>query len=259
MRVIVDYIEGSRMGNRMFQYAFGYILAKQKGCELYHHELMNLGIGHRMPDIGDLHDPVYTRAFGDQYVDMDALLNHEGDIIVNSFVQQSRYYTDHRDELRHQFRIAQDLKPFNPGGLTLHIREGDYTLVNAFLGYDFYEALIESANIEFKYVVIVTDNAECDTVKRLVEKGCMLYSEGACDVFQTQCDSRAIKDLEALICSERLAISQSSFSWWAAFLGDHKEIIFPYKVGMDWWPVAPCSKDIDLYFDFDDNSTKFIL
>ena len=72
-------------------------------------------------------------------------------------------------------------------------------------------------------------------------------------------DSRAMDDFKTLMYSENIAISQSSFSWWAAFLGNHKKIIFPFKTGLDWWSVDPGKDDIDLYFNIDKITQKYII
>jgi hypothetical protein len=67
-------------------------------------------------------------------------------------------------------------------------------------------------------------------------------------------------DMKTLLYSENLAISQSSFAWWPAFLGTHKKIIFPYSLTLDTqsWPLDPKHDDIDLYFDFNNTSHKYV-
>ena len=66
-----------------------------------------------------------------------------------------------------------------------------------------------------------------------------------------------MKDFNFMLNSPNLAISQSSFSWWAAFLGFHKHIIFPFNEDINWWPVSPGVDDIDLFFDIDNISYKY--
>jgi len=255
MNVVVKYDPAGRMGNRMFQYSFGYILSKLKGCNFYHESIPNFGIDDNMHDVSDLNNAINTRQYGDQYADMDMLVNHKGDIVIDSYLQQSRFYIDYRDELRSLFKIKDLL--INKDKLILHIRETDYVIINAFLGYDYYKKLISDSG--YKDVVIVTDNSKSDTVQKLIkEYDCTLSTEGIVDTFSVHSDSRAIEDFKALLYSENIAISQSSFSWWAAFLGNHKNIIFPYKKGLDWWPVEPEKDDIDLYFDLDNVTCKYI-
>lgn len=254
MSVIVQYDPAGRMGNRMFQYAFGYILSRVKNCKFFHENLPNFNIKKNL-HTGNINNPVYTKSFGDQYADMESLFAHDGDIIVNSFLQQSSFYIDYRDELRALFNIKPDI--INEDKLVVHIRETDYTLVNAFLGYDFYKSLI--ANSKFNNVVVVTDNSNCETVRMLVDSGCTLNTEGTVNIFTTCSDSRGMQDFYTLMYSENIAISQSSFSWWAAFLGNHKQIIFPFKHDTDWWPISPGRDDIDLYFDFENITSKYVV
>ena len=42
--VYVQFDPAGRMGNRMFQYAFGWLLAKQRNCKLFHEGLPNFNI-----------------------------------------------------------------------------------------------------------------------------------------------------------------------------------------------------------------------
>ena len=42
MSVIVQYDPAARTGNRLFQFAFGYILSRKLNCNLYHGALTTL-------------------------------------------------------------------------------------------------------------------------------------------------------------------------------------------------------------------------
>lgn len=256
MRVIVRYDPAGRMGNRMFQYTFGYILSKLKNCSFYHDSLPNFKISSNLEGVGNLNNHINTRIYGDQYADIDMLVNHEGDVVVDSFVQKSRFYIDYREELKSLFKVKDTI--VNKNKLVLHIRETDYVTINAFLGYDYYKKLINDSN--FKDVLIVTDNPKSNTVQKLIkEDGCTLSTDGIVNTFMVHSDSRAMDDFKTLMYSENIAISQSSFSWWAAFLGNHKKIIFPFKTGLDWWPVDPGKDDIDLFFNIDKITQKYII
>lgn len=254
MSICVKYDPWSRMGNRMFQYAFGYVISKLKHHDFYHDELPDFNIEKR-EFLGTLNNIINTKSFGNQYVDINELIRHNGDIIVDSFVQKSTYYLSQRDDLRSIFNIRDNI--INQGKLVIHVRETDYIQVNAFLGYNFYKNLIKDSG--FTDIIIVTDNSKCETVQKLIADGCSLNSEGVVVEFSVSGDKRAIKDFNTLLYSENIAISQSSFSWWSAFLGNHKKIIFPYRRDMSWWPIEPQRDDIDLYFDFGDTCGKYIL
>ena len=255
MSVIVQYDPAARTGNRLFQFAFGHILSRRLNCNLYHECIDDFNIKSNIMYEG-LNKPLFTRTYGDHFVPLQKLEQHKDDIIVNSFVQKSQYYIDYREELRHIFKI-EERPPVNENGLTLHVRETDYNIIGAFLGYDYYRGLIDST--DFTSVTIVTDNSRCETVQKLLTDGCKLSTEGTVTEFNTRCDSRGMKDFNFMLSSPNLAISQSSFSWWAAFLGFHKHIIFPFKTDLKWWKLEPGPDDIDLYFDLPGITDKFIL
>ena len=255
--IVVQYNPSGRMGNRMFQYAFGYILSKKGNRDIVHDKLPNFDIptNHKQVAAKGEVISIYQK-WGENYADMDFLLNHEGCIVVDSFLQKSSYYKEHRDLLRDAFTIKK-LDTINKDYLVVHIRETDYTQIDSFLGYDFYKSLIDNSG--FGKIKIVTDNSDCDTVKKLVREGCELVTEGNVNKFELHSNKRSIGDFKTLLYSENIALSQSSFSWWAAFLGYHKKIIFPFSTKVKMWPIEPGKDDVDLYFDLNGESVKYIL
>ena len=257
MRVIIEYDPWSRLGNRMFQYAFAYLLAKQFNCELLCNEgLPNFGI---TPNpVGKLQcNNIKARSLGLQHFDFDAVKDFDGDIIIDSYVQKSKYYINNRQLLREIFGI-RDLDIINKDVLVLHVRGGDYHQLKQFLGLDFYKGLIDYS--ECPKVKIVTDDPKCETVTKLLEYGCELATDGTTPEFCVSGDRSAMTDFKTLLYSENVAISQSSFSWWPAFLGDHKKIIFSYNraTNKQQWPLEPKQDDIDLFFDFNGKCSKYI-
>jgi len=250
--VYVSYDPYGRMGNRMFQFAFGYILAKARNCQLYHEALPNFNIEDKYGAPVD--NITTTRSMGNHKVDFNKLISDPNTIIVDSFLQRAEYFIKHRDSLRDAFNI-KELDTINKDYLVVHIRETDYTLIDTFLGYDFYKSLIDDSG--FTKIKIVTDNSDCDTVKKLASEGCELVTEGNVDKFEFHSNKRSISDFKTLLYSENIALSQSSFSWMAAFLGYHKKIIFPFSTKVDMWPIEPGKDDVDLFFDFGNKCVKY--
>lgn len=243
VNVYVDFDQWGRMGNRMFQYAFGYLLAQQKNVKLVTTGLPNFNIPSTRDNISPV-DPIRTRDYGNNYVDLQQLLETKRDIVINSYLQKAEYYLPYKDILRDVFSIKNET-PINENKLVLHVRETDYTQISCFLGYDYYSNLIKRNN--FTDVIIVTDNSNCDTVRKLISDGCTLNTEGYVDKFEHVSDNRGMIDFMTLLKSENIAISQSSFSWWPAFLGNHKTIYFPNDVN-GIWKIVPEFDDIDLIF-----------
>lgn len=242
MSVYVQFHPWGRMGNRMFQYAFGYLLAQKKGTAFYAPELPNFNKLNTLTLLPS--NFIKTSDYGNNYVDFNELINTTKDIIVDSFVQKAHYYTPYITELRKLFNIKKDT--IDDNHLALHIRETDYSSINCFLGYNFYKKIINET--KFTDVVIVTDNSKCATVQKLINDGCRLYTEGYVDKFEHFSNDRSMKDFNFLLHSKNIAISQSSFSWWAAFLGNHKNIFFPYLTQGGMWKKNPEKDDINLFY-----------
>lgn len=251
MSIIINYDEWGRMGNRMFQFAFGYILSQQTGKPLFHQGIPNFNIAPNETQNVNLTNAIYTKSFGNNYVDLDLLKNTDKPIVINSFLQKQEYYIPFRSLLQNVFNIFNDVE-INSESLVLHIRETDYNQINCFLGYEFYKKMLN--NLNYKKVIIVTDNSNCETVQTLLKEGCELNTTGYVDKFTHISDKRAMIDFNTLLKSQNIGLSQSSFSWWAAFLGNHKNIYFPLVNKM--WKTAPGKDDIDLYFDLG-NSIPF--
>ena len=245
MSVYVEYDPWGRMGNRMFQYAFGAILAKLKNTTLLAPALPNFNIPSTSTERA-VNNPIYTRMYGNNYVNLKELIETDRDVVVNSFVQKSKYYIEHKQFLKQLFNI-QDQPFLNKNKLVIHIRETDYENIGCFLGYECYKQLINSTS--FNDIIIVTDNSECDTVQRLVNEGCTIFSKGYVNEFCTHSNERSMTDFAVLLYSENIAISQSSFSWWAGFLGEHKQVIFPFLEKIKMWNIRPQQDDVDLYYD----------
>lgn len=227
--VYVKFDPAGRMGNRMFQYAFGYLLAKARGCKFYHEELPNFNIPRLVKNPES--PAINTRQLGNQKVNLKYLIDADENIIVDSFVQRSEYYVHHKDELKELFNI-KDLPVINKGKLVMHIRETDYVQIGCFLGLKEYLNLIERSGFSCSDTIIVTDNSYCSTVAELTKLGCKVNTEGYVDKFTHCADDRGMQDFNTLLYSENIAVSHSSFSWWPAFLGNHKMILFPDASGM---------------------------
>ena len=253
MSVYVKFDPWGRMGNRMFQYAFGYLLAKNKNTNLYTQELPNFNIVSNYDLLPNSY--IATSKYGHNNVNFDELNNTLNDIVIDSFVQNASYYTPYKQTLKTIFNIKPQ-SIINNNKLVLHIRETDYINLNCFLGYDFYKHLINETG--FTDVIIVTDNSNCETVQKLLAEGCTLNTQGCVDKFSHISDQRSMHDFFTLTYSENIAISQSSYSWWTAFLGDHKNIFFPYKNNTGMWKINPEKDDVDLFFNTGE-SKKIIL
>ena len=214
-KVIAYDIPGAGLGNKMFINALAYIISLKTGKELITTPIEFFNNTKINVRIDTLIDPLYTRQYGDQYVNLDELYNHRGDIVVNSFAQRQEYYTNYRDELQSFFYEATN-GGVQHNGTVLYIRNGDYRDIGVYLGLENYCTILDS--IDHSNLTIVVEHIDSDVEIIAQKYNANIFSKSAFE------DFLYIKN------AGNIVMSQSTFSWWAAFLGKAKKI---YLAGFD--------------------------
>jgi len=255
----ITVLPHGRTGNRLFQYALGLLLARDKQCNFFAEPLpffdsINYGTIYPIR-----HDALRTSSFGNNYYDYDILLNTDRDIIIDSYVQKADIFLKNRKYLQNIFNTKNTLTTQPEyDELTIHIRETDYKAanVNSYLGDNTYINIIK--NSKFKKHTIVTDNIDSQLIKTLVQNyNCKIFTKQmSVDWRYPYFSKNELDDFNYIKHSKNIFLSQSTFSWWAAFLGNPDQIIFPYNLTTGMWKLNPGHDDIDLYFDT--NASKFI-
>ncbi len=233
------------MGNQMFQYAFGRIIAEHKGHKLAisnpdnRKELFtnfpNAGAvegketGHNLlqltPDL--------------QYLNLEQALNHDGAIYLHGYWQKHYYYTPYEDRIRQWFAYddSQHEKP-DPSDLVVHMRLGD-------------QLKPEPIGLPPTVDVYV------DLIKQIAPQRCILISDEPDEPFIAPIRAlpnvvvrrgSQMEDFSMLKHAKRAIISQSTFAWWATFLGNLDTIYVPLTSSgrRCLWKKCPAVQDIDL-------------
>lgn len=147
--------------------------------------------------------------------------------LIQGFYQSSKHFKPYEKEIKKLFgNLKADHKKEGVAGI--HIRMGDY------LKYDwrykspkkdFIERAIKQLSPHIKRLVVFSDNPKeaCDLVCSCERPEGMWVVAGTMDY------SDEIDDIREMTACEELIISCSSFSWWAAYLGEHKKVIVDKK------------------------------
>jgi hypothetical protein len=144
------------------------------------------------------------------------------------FYQSSSYFNDYKAELIRLFRIRAQYQclPRNGEYAAIHMRFGDYKDLNSkFLGSDislnrqYFEKGYELLKKEYKVILIVSDD------KAMARKYCKGW-----DV--TIHDGNEMQDFQVLLNANALWISNSTFSWWAAYLNKKNCPVYAPKFWM---------------------------
>jgi hypothetical protein len=248
MSVEVRYFEN--FGNNLYQYAFGRLVAEARGGELVcvpEHErqgahgllerqdkvLDRLAVLH--PHLKDCPQTIQGRRVEspqiryvwperhgwDGYnIDMTALMrNHQSHrIVLRGCFAKSSYFEPHRDRLRGWLspRSRGDMPRLNPDDVVIHIRRArDFWYLRSLLSLEYYRRVLTRLA---PARTVVTGIGIDERVKQVLAPFNPDYSFA---------DLNGIDTFRLLCNANRLVISNSSFSWWAAFLSHAEEIIAP--------------------------------
>lgn len=147
-------------------------------------------------------------------------------VIPDIYVQSSQYWTKYRQEIKQRFAsgIGHDDR------VALHIRRGDYLKVSQFhvnlWDTSYYQEAVKLFPKDTKFLVFCKDNqseAQDQDDMEWCERNIPLLGID----FELYDHTTETEDLNAMGACRGLIGANSSFSWWAAFLGNAKQIVFP--------------------------------
>lgn len=242
------------LGNNMFQYALGRILAEKKDCNLivdgieqltkYFSNVKNI------TDKKDLTGPILHLGYNSpdtkiQYVDLNLTRLHSGPIKLEGFFQKYNLYENYLPQIKQWFSYddSSHIKP-TENDLVIHYRLGDYVSLNWNLLPDNYIFIIEKNKIKYDNCYIITDDATNPLSIKL------LNLNNSKIIKQTE-----LQDFTFMKHAKNLILSHSSFSWWSAFLGNQEHVYVPLfeNKTSHLWKLNPELDDVDLVI----NNSKF--
>ena len=260
-----------RLGNQMFQYAFGRCLAERWGSQLLLDTSNLHSTGWQSPrpyrlDIFNLHPNI--SATGDFATTSGVVLHIEQrkrgfhptphhisssiDVITRGWWQNENYFFDIKDMIRNEFRFKEDIhtpedmitlnRIRSTNSVCVHIRRTDYVNsknVMRFIGTEYYSSAFHSMaeRINHPHFYIFSDDIEW-CMQNLKCPGSHTFITR-----RVSAEESFAVDLNLMTKCRHFITANSTFSWWAAWLGDA-----PYKI-----VIAP-----KLWFG-DEHSSQHIL
>lgn len=246
--MIAVQIEG-RMGNQLFQYAFAYANAKKLGVKFYldksvepyllteyfnvkkdaiyfldtylfgikgfknlfSHHLKRIFYQRLKISLG-----LKTEAFSNELLFEEQKQKIVDRLIYQGFFQSEDYFSSAKEEIKRLFEVKKHHQiafknimanfPKDKNIITIHVRRTDYLEINLALPIAYYHNAISEFDNEKNFLVFISD----DPI--FVEKE-FTYIHN-----KYVSKSNAITDFQFLIHSDICIISNSSFSWWGAYL-----------------------------------------
>jgi len=232
------------LGNQLFQIASSYGVARKSGFDLF------LNYDLEWFCMTDYKKPVeYKQTLYKNIPSTDHTPPHiiqeesfsyspilaDQPAIMEGYFQSPKYFDDYREEVKNLFCFdsANDCSHLvGDDTIGVHIRRGDYLnvpTVHGILDLDYYKRALDL--VDGDNVVICTDDPDWAET----------HFGGDCQIsnFESEVD-----DLYLLSQCKKVILSNSSFSWWGAYLGKEKETVIVPSV---WFGPDGPSDYSDIY------------
>lgn len=266
------------IGNQMFQYACGLSLARRYSVSLkidvrgfdeqklrrfsLHHFNISAPVADsaELPTVSQIRSPL-VRLLGPWYrprglmivrdylTGFDSSIFSHGDrLYLDGYWQREKYFTDVCDIVRKEFTLRHPLDSANQNlvegmrqepSVSIHIRRGDYVAhsLYAHCSLEYYQRAIEYLSNRYPDIKLYVFSDDPAWVQaNLTTKfptTYVIHNQGEDDY----------KDLMVMSQCRHHIIANSSFSWWAAWLGGHQSGIV---VAPDVWYTKPSMNTGDL-------------
>ena len=227
MIVVPQYYVG--LGNNMFQYAWPRVCAEQLGYAFSAPPLLNLatdldGLRYETPvqKVTDFEIPNVWHGVPIG----DVLDNHEPrKIVMWGFFQQANKYSSYRNRIKSWFKSSLTPVEHPADTLGISIRtEGDYVALGWNLPVSYYDLVLRLATEKIRpsTCLIYADVKDSKQLKEHVK----IISK-YCDA-KIQIHLNGIDQLQSLMGCQHIIGCNSTFSWWATFLSNARNVWSPH-------------------------------
>lgn len=144
------------------------------------------------------------------------------------YVQSEKYFAKYKDEIKQLYGAG--INPKSVDKVALHIRRGDYLKATQFhvplWQTDYYKKAVQLFPEGTLFLVFCKDNQD-PIVDRADRLWCIEFMKGLDVPFEMHESGSETEDLNLMASCKSLIGANSTFSWWAAYLGNHEKAVFP--------------------------------
>jgi len=232
--VVFERLGGWGLGNSLFQIATTYAIAKRNNttfafpddCAFRTKRFLEQNYFEKeLPWINFKQFRDFTRwgAGGIGYVECPLV---EGNILIDGFFQSDKYFKDYKSEIINLFSLKQQYIDYlknkyssvinNPQSISLHIRRGD-SMDNPhmqLLEVEYFKKVVDRVGEDKTFIIFSDDIEWCtENLKFITNK-----------VFIKEVD---ILEMHLMSLIKTNIITNSTFSWWGAYLGGSNTVYMP--------------------------------
>lgn len=229
--ISVEYL--GRLGNNMFQYALGRIVAERYAYRLDAAALP--GFPQSATEVDgrmESRQPLVINDFNFSWELLDAAVASGRKIILRGFFQNWAILKPYENQLKEWYSPeGSRLDCSSSYDVVFHVRRTDMVAFSGAVSVNYIQEAMRQVNPERNTVLVCTDDSNDPFFKRWGVK-------------LEFCSGSAMEDYELMFNARKLVISASSFGWWPAILGDHEMVVAPRMTRGD-WRVSGSTKLLD--------------
>lgn len=244
---MVTVVYDGGLGNWLFQYCFGRILAEELGYRLRAPGIPGMPGTFEEVDGAD-HSALEARVLRGQKPDLSFLAaGGPHNLLLTGYFQRYEYYLPHLARIR-RWVAVEDTIPADvtPGDVVLSIRRGRDYIPRWGLPLSYYATALSS--LRYDRVFICTNEPDDPFVRHLADKYSAVVRAGSFQGGKMLPDyvAGALDNFIFIKKFDKIVLSNSSFPWWAAFVSDATEIVGPRPAHGLWAPNDPASRNMNL-------------
>ena len=232
--MIIPALKGG-VGNQLFQIAAAFAHAKDVNTDFaINYNMQHCMIQGKVPS--SYKDSLYKNISQTSYIPSKIFsekgfayspIPQDDDLVIDGYFQSAKYFYKYENELKNLINFPNAIKDkideklsFFPGiKIMLHIRRGDYinhSNIHNVIDIDWYAKILNSLETSNKKIFVCTDSPDI-VFKEIGSKFEYIFVNSKDELSDLYCLSRG----------DYIVGSNSTFSWWAAWLGNHKARFFP--------------------------------
>jgi len=230
--VLVKYRD--RLGNTLFQYCLGRIIAEELDFALEAEPIE--GFPNTASSVRGKSFDSPVQRLEDHRIDLASVLNDRSErrIELDGWFQRCEYYSPYKAKIREWLKLDPAYNtPCSDADLVVNVRRTDYISLGWALPFSYYEKAIDSLLPKNGRLSIVTDDPSDPFFRRFKRWRPTFFNAPPLNQFSYMTNA------------PRLVMSASSFSWWPAFLGNSEQAVWPQATFGVWAP-GQVGHDIDL-------------
>jgi hypothetical protein len=204
---MIEVRYNGRLGNRLFMYAAGRIIAEDMGYELRAEPIEGFE-GTKELVRGDCHHRPVQMLLPRDHPKVANIVADKSrrKIVLKSYMQDYEHIKERAEDVRRWFRLPSGIKA-DGDSVLIHVRLGDLATLGWAPSMTYFTDVIDH-NFSGRKIVVATDEPGSRHLSAL-DKYNPTYAEGD-----------HLEHFRLLTTASNLIIGTSTFSWWAAFLSE---------------------------------------